>query len=110
MAPERRNEDKWFAHHEEELLRQARRERDRRIREATASEEASRLKSLREAHWLKCPKCGHDMKTISQLGVEIEQCTLCEGVYFDRNELEEFLMKRVEERRGIVRRFLGFGP
>jgi uncharacterized protein len=109
MAPETRNEDTWFAHHEEELLRQARRERDRRMREAAASEEAGRERVLRERHWMKCPKCGHDLKAVSLSGVDLGQCTHCEGVFFDRDNLETFVLKRVEERRSFVRRFLGFG-
>lgn len=97
--------DEWFARHEEELLRQARRERQRKEEQ----EAAAAKQKLREAHWMKCPKCGHDLQEIAVDTVRVDRCTSCEGIFLDRGELEEIMLKRSEERRGFFRNLLGFG-
>jgi hypothetical protein len=98
-------ENDWFRQNEEKLLAQARarREAAERERASAASEEQRRL------HWRKCPKCGADMNIESLAGIEVEKCSLCEGIFFDRGELEELLLKKEGERRGFFRRLLGFG-
>ncbi len=110
MSPEQRNVDEWFARHEEELLRQARRERERGERETSAREEKDRRRELREAHWMKCPKCGHDLEEMEISEVKIDRCTSCEGIFLDRGELETIMLQRSEDRRGFFRRLIGFGP
>lgn len=35
---------------------------------------------------LKCPKCKENMDVFFQLGVEIDQCNACGGVWLDRDE------------------------
>ena len=97
--------DGWFAKHEEELIRQARRERKRKMK-AAAAEEAS---ALQKAHFMKCPKCGHDLVEERVDPVTIDRCGNCEGVFLDRGELEEILLSRAEARRGVFRRILGLG-
>ena len=109
MAPEKPRSgspvDEWFKQHEEELLRQARRQRKRRAEEVMAQEASS----LREAHWMKCPKCGNDLREERIEAVAIDRCDHCEGIFLDRGELEEILLGRSEDRRGFFRRLLGFG-
>ncbi|UCF66778.1 MAG: zf-TFIIB domain-containing protein [Acidobacteriota bacterium] len=56
---------------------------------------------------MKCPKCGHDMAIEDLSGIEIDRCTFCEGIYMDAGELEELFQRKVEERRGILKRMLG---
>ena len=41
--------------------------------------------------------------------VLVDICTLCEGIYFDRGELEDLLQKNAEEGLGFFRRLLGVG-
>ena len=65
------------------------------------------LEALKKAHYLKCPKCGHDMATQVLDGVTIERCTFCEGIFFDAGELERAFVKKDEERRGLFRRIVG---
>ena len=36
-----------------------------------------------------CPKCKRYMKPIVFEGVEVDRCTHCYGIWFDRNELDE---------------------
>ena len=36
-----------------------------------------------------CPKCKHYMKPISYQGIEVDRCTHCLGIWFDRFEQED---------------------
>ena len=64
--------------------------------------------TMRVLHWKKCPKCGADMQTATIDGVDVEKCPRCEGIFFDRGELETLLLKHDTHRRGFFRRLLGF--
>lgn len=100
---EKTREDEWFQKFEQEMIRDAKRRRDQDSA-AQRSEEAEKRKAL---HWMKCPKCGGDMETMSLEGIGIDKCSSCEGLFFDRGELDEILLKKSEERRGIFRRLSG---
>ena len=45
----------------------------------------------RAAHWMKCPKCGHDLVETKMDVVMVDKCTGCEGVFFDAGEVELLL-------------------
>jgi hypothetical protein len=98
-------EEDWFRQHEATLIEEARRRR----REAERENKSAEVEALRKAHWHKCPKCGHDRAVESIAGIEIEKCSSCEGIFFDRGELEELLLKHGPERRGFFRRLIGLG-
>lgn len=100
-------EDEWFARNEEELLRQARRDHEKRSKELALLQAEGEERRLKELHYLKCPKCGHDMKQKTIDGVEVDQCTTCEGIFFDKGEMDTVLLKRSEERRGFFRSLTG---
>ncbi len=100
MSKENRPEDEWFARHEEELLRQARRKRQRVEEEARQAQQTVAQP--------KCPKCAHDLKEEDIAGVTIDRCVACEGIFLDRGELEEIMLRDTTERRGIFRKLLGF--
>jgi hypothetical protein len=89
------------------LLEAAREKRLAREKERLAEESESERKSLRDAHFMKCPKCGHDLETEDYSGVEIDRCVFCEGIWMDAGELEELFEKKASERQGIVRKLLG---
>jgi hypothetical protein len=69
---------------------------------------AGKEKELRDQHWLKCPKCGHDMKILDMNGIEVERCTRCEGIFLDKGELMEVALKQLPERQSMLRRLIGF--
>ena len=96
-------EDDWFRHNEAQMMEAARKKRD--AAESAKKTEAS--EELRKAHWRKCPKCGHDMEVETISGIEVERCSSCEGIFFDRGELEQLLVKH-QDRRGFFRRLLGY--
>ncbi len=104
IAKER--EDEWFVRHEREFLEKIRQERQKRLQEQLQRETQEELERLRQLHWMKCPKCGHDMEAVTLEGIEVDRCTSCEGVYFDRGELETLLLQK-QKRRGFFRRLMG---
>lgn len=57
-----------------------------------ATLDAERKKTAAKApsnpHFMKCPKCGADMKEADRGGVKVDHCPGCGGIYFDRGELE----------------------
>jgi len=54
-------------------------------------EEEEKMKR-KEAHWMKCPKCGSDLKEINFQNVMIDKCDECKGIWLDAGELD-FLIK-----------------
>ncbi|MCH7714887.1 MAG: zf-TFIIB domain-containing protein [Gemmatimonadetes bacterium] len=73
-----RNEEEYFARQEAELLK-ARREKAER----------TSIEAEHQSHYMKCPKCGHDLTVEQYHGIEIDRCTNCNGVWFDAGEAEQ---------------------
>ena len=101
METERPKEDEWFARNEKEMLETARVARAKR----EALEECERAKQL---HFMKCPKCGHDLAQCDLEGVSVDQCSFCEGVFLDAGELDSLFLKHDSERKGVLRKLLRF--
>jgi uncharacterized protein len=74
-----RNEDEYFAKLNAEL-----------IKERRASLDAARAQVDRKSHYMKCPKCGGDLKEIEHHQVKVDQCVDCHGVWLDAGEVELF--------------------
>ncbi len=74
-------EEKYFYELNKELIEGRRKKLDLVRQQKRASEQ----KAL---HWMKCPKCGSQLKETSLLGICIEQCGSCRGVFLDAGELE----------------------
>jgi hypothetical protein len=105
---DRRREDEWFRQNELKLLEEARVARLKRQSEREAEEKAEESARLKALHFMKCPKCGHELKTEELDGVEIDRCTFCEGFFLDAGEFEElFLKRKAPERQGFMKRLLG---
>lgn len=75
------SEEEYFYRLNKELIE---RFRDRLQTEQKSTEELQ----AKQLHWMKCPKCGHDLEKDTIEGVEISQCQSCEGVFIDRNEVD----------------------
>ena len=86
-----RNEDEYFAKLNAEL-----------IKERRASLDAARTQSDRQAHYMKCPKCGGDLREMEHHHVKVDQCTECKGVWLDVGEIE--LLEHTHE-SGVARFF-----
>lgn len=87
-----RNEDEYFVKHDAELIKARRAQLD-----------AERARSERSAHFMKCPKCGADLKERPFHHVRIDVCSECGGTWLDKGELE--MLAHVE--RGGLSRFIG---
>jgi len=106
LEEDRRREDDWFRANEQKLIDAAREARQRREQERAQREAAGERQRLRELHFMKCPKCGHDMKEEDLAGVKVDRCSFCEGIYFDAGELDQVLLKKEEDRKGFFRRLV----
>ena len=106
MDEDRRREDEWFRENEKHLLEAARVAREKRERDRGTREKGAELQRLKDLHFMKCPKCGHEMKEEALEGVKIDRCSFCEGIYFDAGELDQVLLKKEEERKGFFRRLM----
>ena len=104
---DRRREDDWFLRNEEKLLASARLAREKREQERASREREQERRQLKDLHFMRCPKCGHEMRETTLEGVVVDQCSFCEGIYFDAGELGQLFLKREAERRGFLRRVLG---
>ena len=103
----RGREDDWFRANERQLLEEARKAREARDAERKAGQDKSERERLKALHYLKCPKCGHDLKPQQLSGIEIDRCTFCEGFFVDAGELEQlFLMREQSQRQGFLRKLL----
>jgi hypothetical protein len=104
----RSREDEWFRQNELKLIEDARRAREKRDAERKAQETAEQRRQRREQHWMKCPKCGHELVAESLDGLEIDRCRFCEGFFLDAGELEKLFLQRTQsERRSIFRKLVG---
>src|SRR5829696_5819980 len=77
-----RAEDEYFAKQELERRKQW-------AQEQAAKKSTEEIEQLRKAHWMKCPKCGHDLAEIALHGVKVDQCAHCGGVFLDKGELDQ---------------------
>jgi hypothetical protein len=73
-----RNEDEYFAREEADLLKRRR-----------AELEAQQDKAARSQHFMKCPKCGADLRETEMQGVKVDVCPECRGVWFDAGEIDQ---------------------
>ena len=62
-------------------------------------------KKEREAHWMKCPKCGADLKEVKFRGVAVDECKECGGLWLDHGELELLFRAEVQEASHFFDRF-----
>jgi acetyl-CoA carboxylase beta subunit len=86
-----RNEDEYFAKQSAELIK-ARKER--------AHSEAEQAQ--RRSHYMKCPKCGADLRTEEYHGIQVDRCSECSGMWLDAGETEELLAR---EDAGVINIF-----
>ena len=106
MEQDRKREDEWFLSNERELLEKARVEREKREKERAAKTAEADRKRLREQHFMRCPKCGHQMIEELLEGITIDRCSFCEGIYFDARELDQLFTAKQEDRKNFLRRLL----
>jgi len=73
-------ENQWFLENERHLLEKVRLEHAHRLEAYQREHEEAEREKQRLAHWMKCPKCGSDMKEEHLEGIEIDRCSDIFGV------------------------------
>jgi hypothetical protein len=86
-------EDEYFARRDRDLISKLR---------TTLSEDEKN--AIREFARMRCPKDLEPLAHVEHLGVQLEECPKCKGIFLDRGELEQ-LQKR--EAAGWLSRYLG---
>lgn len=99
-------EDEWFVRNERELIKNLKRERERKQKELAELLKQEEALKRKELHWMKCPKCGSDLVSEDVAGVTIERCSACDGIFLDRGEFEQILLHKQEEHHGFRRKVL----
>lgn len=90
-------------------------ETDYFIRESSASkhrmtEEQRRLhkkahdEELKVLHFMKCPKCGHDLITKRMSFIDVDQCSSCGILVIAPEDIDRF----VAEEKSILKTFIDF--
>jgi uncharacterized protein len=77
---------------EEEYFAREEIEKKRKLALKQAEEMASKEREhLKKLHYMKCPKCGMDLQTLTRGRVDLEMCFNCNGVWLDSGELDQIL-------------------
>ena len=88
-----RNEDEYFARESAQLIKEMRSLLDEQRREVD-----------RREHFMKCPKCGGDLKERDFEDVKVDVCPDCHGIWLDQGEIG--LMRHIHESRGPFSRLM----
>jgi len=91
-----RNEDEYFVKQDLERKKQW-------AKENAAKMAAAEREKLKQAHWMKCPKCGSDLHSVELHGVTIDTCPNCSGSWLDAGELQQLLHP---EKKDLIHRVL----
>ena len=80
MTSPSEQEEQWF------------KDQERKKREDATAAEAHALavadrEARKQAHWMKCPKCGGDLAEKAYESIRIDECTECHGAWLDPGEL-----------------------
>ena len=77
------------------------RENAERMRKLTADQkkalDASDREALKRQHYMRCPKCGMELKEIQFSGVAVDRCFSCNGTWLDAGELEKLAKGHKED-------------
>lgn len=94
-----RNEDEYFAKQDAELIKSMRSQLD-----------TERQAQERKAHFMKCPKCGADLKEETHSHAKVDVCPDCKGMWLDAGEID--LLRQVQKSGGksVFQGLLDFFP
>jgi hypothetical protein len=90
-------EDRAFHERDAAWIAAKRKELDEARRKQLADE-------ARQTHFMKCPKCGHDLAETEFHGIKVDLCGGCGGMWFDKGEFEILFATRP---KGFLQRFIG---
>ena len=75
-------EEEYFARLELERRKKIEEEKHKRM-----AEEEKR--KHRELHFMRCPKCGMELREIDYRGINVDKCFSCDGVWLDAGEIDQ---------------------
>lgn len=93
-------EEEFFLKINQEKINKLRNELDRK---RSAAEENKR----RQVHWMKCPKCGSDLKEVNHQNVMIDTCNQCKGIWLDGGELNLLIEGKATFTKGLFNKLFG---
>lgn len=96
--PATRQEDEYFAREEAEKLHRLHVEK---MKQQTSEQREAE----KQAHWMRCGKCGYGLETIRWRNVDIDKCFRCGAVLLDDGELEK--LAGDENKGELLRSFIG---
>lgn len=99
--------NQWFREHERYFLEDAKRHLEKTLEAYSRETEKLEREKLRQAHWMRYPKCGNEMKPKKLEGIEIERCPVCGGMLFEHSEFQTLLMRKQENRFKFYRNIFG---
>lgn len=93
---------------EEEFFLKINQEKINKLRTEMDQKRLDDEKSLRrQIHWMKCPKCGSDLKEIHHQNVIIDTCMECKGVWLDSGELNILIEGHARFSKGLFGKIFG---
>jgi hypothetical protein len=93
-------EDEYFLRLDAEKIEKMRTGLDKKRDEETKQKR-------KDAHWMKCPKCGADLEEINYQNVMIDTCKECKGIWLDHGELELLSKGQAQFTKGFLNRVFG---
>lgn len=75
-------EEEYFARENAERLRKIAAEQKKAMAQAEKD-------ALKQEHFMRCPKCGMELKEVAYRGIQIDRCFSCNGTFLDAGELEK---------------------
>ncbi|MDP2646099.1 MAG: zf-TFIIB domain-containing protein [Desulfobacterales bacterium] len=61
----------------------------------------------KQAHWMKCPKCGGELQEVNYQSVLIDTCVDCRGVWLDHGELDLLARGNAKLTRQLIAKIFG---
>jgi len=93
---------------EEEFFLKMNQEKINKIRSELDQQRSENEKSHRkQTHWMKCPKCGNDLKEINHQNVLIDTCSECKGIWLDSGELNILIEGQARFSKGLLSKLFG---
>ena len=88
-------EDEYFLKLDSKKIETLRNELDKK-------REQEQKQKKQESHWMKCPKCGSDLKEQNFANVMIDKCSECQGIWLDSGELELLTTGQAKLTKGFL--------
>ena len=86
-------EEEYFYKLNKKLIEEMRKKRDSERAEQKAN-------AGKKEYWMKCPKCGASVKETDLLGIKVDRCEDCQGIFFDKGELD--ILLKAQEPKGFL--------